>query len=168
MNIVNSEKHGIKLSKTGSIITVVVLVILAFVSLHYQSNSQYSLLRLNAASQILTIVPFLLLIIGYFVLTLYGKKKKENFENNANSNKNKKTLLENPVFWIGLVLVLMIGSFITSMNIASRQANSNSKLVRFIGMSQIIYKLIPLTIIFMFLLFVGYAYLKNKMDNKKK
>ena len=167
MNTGNSEKHGTKLSKTGSIIAVVVLVILAGVSLHYQSQSQYSLLRLNAASQMLTIVPFLLLIIGFFAFTLYGKKK-ENFEDNANSNKNKKTLLENPVFWIGLVLVLMIGSFITSMNIASRQTNSNSKLVRFIGMSQIIYKLIPFTIIFMFLLFVGYAYLKNKMDNKKK
>ena len=167
MNTGNSEKHGTKLSKTGSIIAVVVLVILAGVSLHYQSQSQYSLLRLNAASQILTIVPFLLLIIGFFAFSLYGKKK-ENFEDNANSNKNKKTLLENPVFWIGFVLVLMIGSFITSMNIASRQTNSNSKLVRFIGISQIIYKLIPFTIIFMFLLFVGYAYLKNKMDNKKK
>ena len=88
------------------------------ISLHYQSNSKYSFFRLNAASQMANAVPILLFLIVFFVL-MFNSKKIEG-SNRRELQFSNNSIFKKPIFWILTAVILIVGSVVTSINIASK------------------------------------------------
>jgi hypothetical protein len=157
--------YNANLSMTGSVVVIAAIVILAAISLHYQSNSQYSFFRLNAASQMANVVPIVLFLIVFFVFIFNSKKIEGTNKRELQFNNN--SIFRKPLFWIATVIILIIGAIVTSISIA-KQTNSNSNIVRSVGILQIIHNYIPLIIILFFLLLLGFGYIKKKYGEKRK
>ena len=162
MNLNNPRKPHSKLSKSRSnnCCCFGIFQLYRFT----QSRSKYGIVRLNAATQMLNVLPFALIMVE-ITLPHFTLKKKDG-SNVREFNINNDSLLKKPLFLIGSVLIFMVILFVTSIKIAGTRSNSNSNVVRFIGLYGLVKTMIPFIVVFLILLMIGVGYIKKNRQKK--